>query len=277
MKLDRPKYKNYEPEEFPTEKDGFDVVELKYDGWWAQVVLEGREWSVYSRTGELKRWGTLRRAYKRTVIHGEWVFGTEWAQQHLEYQDQIAAFGMTELEGEDITDWPGSRMRFVLSKLLFQLSEEDILGGLFLVQQYGLSQAVRLWELNEEFEGLVFKNSGAPWGARFGRMKRAVEMDYVCIGFEEALQGKFEGNGVASIHGGLVFAGDVAPILACRVSGLTDEQRREFYTNPNKYMGLVFTAKGKRITAKGALRHPNFVRWREDKVLEDCTWEGKRP
>lgn len=273
MKLNRPKYRNFEPGHFPTEADGFDLVELKYDGWWGQLVLDRYMWELYSRTGQLKKHGQLSTHYARTIIHGEYCVGTEWATEHPEYYGRLAAFDLAAMGGESTEAWSTRTRREMLLGLLAQLAEEEILGGLYAVPRYPIAEAPQLWAYNEEFEGLVFKTARAPWGAPFGRMKRAVEMDYICVGFEESRQGRFLHNGVASVLGGLIPAGSEEPVQVCRVSGLTDEQRREFYRNPNAYMWRVFTARGKRVTAKGALRHPDFVRWRDDKPAQECTWE----
>ena len=277
MKLQRPKYKEFPPDEFPDPTNSpYDVVELKYDGIWGQLLLEGYEWRLYSRTGQLKKYGILSEPVARTLLHGEYCVSSEWSVAHPEYYGQLALFGATTLEGVDIAHWSNAGQRTAIRALIRHLQFEEILHGLFLVFQYPLAFAESIWYVNEEFEGLVFKNSQAPWGTRFARMKRQVEMDYVCLGFEESESGKHAGVGVASIIGGLTFAGEDEPAPACRVCGITDEMRREFYRNPNAYVGRVFTAKGNRATKNGALRHPNFVRWRDDKYTDDCTWEARK-
>ena len=99
MKLDRPKFHNFEPGEFPPPGGMFDVVELKYDGWWGQLELEGFEWRLYSRTGQLKKHGKLREERRYSVLHGEYIFGTEWATEHPEYYDWLAVHGAEYVDG----------------------------------------------------------------------------------------------------------------------------------------------------------------------------------
>lgn len=270
MKLNRPKYKNFKPGDFPTREDGFDVCELKYDGWWGQLVLDGNLWELYSRTGRRLETGGLRRSYNNTLIHGEYIVGTEWAKEHPEYYGLFALFGVESIDGKPLSH------RHVTPSLACHnaaaaLADENILGGVFAVNQYRIEDAPMLWEVNREFEGLVFKNSQAPWGAPFGRMKREATMDYVCMGFEMSDADRHRGWGVAGVVGGLYVGGFLKE--TCSVSTLTDEQRAAFFQRPQDYIGRVFEAKGKRITKKGALRHPDFVRWRDDKKACDCVWD----
>jgi ATP-dependent DNA ligase len=274
MKLDRPKYKNFKPGNFPTCEDGFDVCELKYDGWWGQLVLENYNWTLYSRTGRLLKTGLLVNQHDhvkelRTVLHGEYIVGTEWAKQHPEYYGQFAVFGL------ENTLLSNHQQRQALFPILSRLEQEEFVPGLFLVPQFSIEQASTVWDINDGFEGLVFKNSQAPWGNPFGRMKREATMDYVCTGFIESNADRHKGWGVASIVGGLFVDGSLVTDV-CATSSLSDEQRRDFYDNPGRYTGQVFEVKGKKITKTGSMRHPDFVRWRPDKRPEECVWSTKK-
>lgn len=277
MKLNRPKYNDFQPGVFPGPESGFDVCELKFDGWWGQLLLDGHQWTLFSRTGQIKASGETRARWERTLIHGEYCVGTQWARQHPMYYGRLVAHDIETAHGTDIGILPNSDRRALLCKLLPMLWEETVVGGIYATEQWQLVQAADVWAHNPDFEGLVFKSSKGEWGAPWGRMKREVEMDYVCCGFEPAKTGKFVGKGVASVRGGLFVDGGQVPDVRCLVSGLTDEQRVSFYNDPEPFVGRVFTASGKAITAKGALRHPAFVRWRDDKSLEECVWSDNQP
>jgi ATP-dependent DNA ligase len=274
MKLERPKFHNYPPGEFPSKADGFDLVELKYDGWWGQLVLAGSEWKLFSRTGQLKKFGVLTEPVGYTVLHGEYCFGTEWSKDHPEYYDQIAVHSAEIVDGEDVRQLDLKHSRAVIREMLGRLRRQPIQRGLFIVKQWPIGSAPSVWKHNEEFEGLVFKNSAAPWGSPYGRMKRGVTMDYICLGFEQSESDRHAGWGVASVLGGLIPAGKDTPRQVCKAGGLNDEARKLFFEHPEKFVGKVFEAEGKKITKSGALRHPNFVRWRTDKKPSECVWQG---
>ncbi len=57
------------------------------------------------------------------------------------------------------------------------------------------------------------------------------------------------------------------------VSGLTDIIREDMANNPDNYIGQVVEVECMSTTKDGALRHPVFIRMRDDKNSEDCRWE----
>lgn len=273
MKLNRPKFHNIAPGDFKKALElGFDIVELKYDGWWGQLLFDGNRWRLYSRTGQLKQQGVLLHPVNRTLLHGEYIFGTEWAKGHALY-DNVLVYGAETIDGTDVRNIANREVRHYISVFLKQrLTEGQLIRrGVDLVPQWPIEKASVLWDQSPDFEGLVFKQSHGKWGAPYGRMKREVTIDYVCLGFEISESDRHSGWGVASILGGLRVNGHLQE--TCKVSGLTDEQRREFFDKPARFIGRVFEAEGKKITKRGALRHPNFKRWRDDKAQEECTWK----
>lgn len=277
MKLERPKFHNFEPGEFPTVGDKapfFDTVELKYDGWWGQLEMEDGIWKLYSRTGQLKKQGTLKHHYGYTLLHGEYCFGTEWSKDHPEYYDQMAVYGAEVIDGHAVREMEHKDVRARLQSFLPGLRAERIQNGLFLVNQWPITVARDVWEQNQEFEGLVFKNSRDVWGSPYGRMKRGVTMEYICVGFEQSESDRHAGWGVASVLGGLIPKGSDTPRQVCKVSGLDDAARALFFQHPERFIGKVFEAEGKKVTKSGALRHPNFVKWRPDKLPSECVWPG---
>lgn len=270
----RPKYKTFDVGNFPSQ-DEFDIVEVKQDGWFSRLDIEHGAWKLYSRSSRLIDSGKLDTDTGKSVIYAEYLFGTQWAKDRPELYGKLAVFGAEFLGGNDLRhmsiDTVYDKIGFFLDR--YKEDAPDILGKCFRVKQHSICKAEEIWEqyvVGENYEGLVFKNSQACWGQPFGRMKQAATMDYVCLGFEASESDTYEGWGVACIVGGLFVDGKLKK--ACRVSGINDELRAEFYRNPQKYVGRVFEARGKTVFKTGALRHPNFIRWRDDKSVEDCKW-----
>jgi hypothetical protein len=221
----------------------------------------------------LKKSGMLKTPIERTLLHGEFIYGTEWSKDNPSMYNKIAIYGAEWIKGHSFHEVPQGDVRDVVSKLIErQLSGEKIQNGLFMAQQFPMTSARHVWETYGIYEGLVFKDSRAPWGAPFGRMKRDVTMEYVCMGFESSDSERHRGWGVASVLGGLFYNGKTLLTQACKVGGLNDAQRADFHRYPDRFIGKVFEASGKKLSKRGALRHPNFVCWRFDKTPEECKW-----
>lgn len=56
-------------------------------------------------------------------------------------------------------------------------------------------------------------------------------------------------------------------------SGLTDKLREDMAINPDNYIGQVVECEAMSTTKDGALRHPVFIRMRDDKNPQDCKYE----
>ena len=270
MKLDRPKAVDISPGDYP-DKSTYDVCELKYDGIFGQLLIDDRSWAIWSRTGNLKRFGSLSRSWPRTLLFSEFIFGSEWSKDNPSLYGKLAVFSAAMIDGCSTIDHTNSDLRCMLLSVVDDLGNEDIEEGLFLVEQFPVHQAPSLWTSRVEeqkYEGLIFKNSGSMWSSGFGRMKANFTMDYVCMGFEESDSITYAGIGVKSVLGGLYHGEKL--VQTCRVGGLTAEQREEFLDNPDRYIGRTFEAEGKKLSKRKSLRHPNFIRWRDDKDPKDC-------
>ncbi len=90
------------------------------------------------------------------------------------------------------------------------------------------------------------------------RQKKMVTEDLTCIGFREG-QGKYRSTLGALI--GFTKEGVEVDVGG----GLSDDERAQIWFNQNLYLGRVFEAEARAKFASGSLRHPNFIRWRDDK------------
>jgi hypothetical protein len=275
MDFERPDFLDLVAGDFAAVPAACDVFELKFDGNWGQVVFDGLTWTIWSRNGLIQDSGMLPFGVgPHTVLHGEHIRGTEWAKDHPDLYGKVAIFGATSVLGQDTTKIPANEVRDRIKFFIERYRGKcPIFDRCFLVDQIPVASAREAWDrfiVNGDYEGLVFKNSKASWGEDFARMKKEVTFDYVVLGFLESDSDTYSGWGVASIIGGLYINGVLE--RRCKVSGLTAELRKEFFDHPDKYVGRVFEAKGKKLSKKGALRHPNFIRFRDDKSPEDCKW-----
>ena len=62
-------------------------------------------------------------------------------------------------------------------------------------------------------------------------------------------------------------------MIVCECSGMTDEERDYFTRNRFSALGSVVEVKANEIMKdSGRLRHPRFLRVRNDKEPDRCTW-----
>jgi len=103
------------------------------------------------------------------------------------------------------------------------------------------------------------------------KVKAEQTVDCIVTDWEDG-EGKYEGQ-----IGALVVSvldentGHWIEIANC--SGMTDAERKQMskLRKGNKILDRVCEVKYQNVSSKGRLRHPRFVRWRSDKLAEECT------
>jgi len=268
--IDRPKFREIRWGEHREIPEKYDTVQLKMDGIWGCMKVGHGQWGIYSRTGKLKADGVLEDDTLHGILLGEFMFGSHWGHK-MGKNRNFYIFDCVEMNSVDVTDMTlKSRITFA-GEMFHRLKGE--LDFIRLLDVYETHEWKRLWEeyIQEYgYEGLVFKDSSSKYSDKnaWARMKAVVEMDYICTGFRDADKGtKYEGM-VGSVVGTLI---DKEVFITC--GGLSETQRDMFTKMPEIYIGQVFTAKGNNWYPSGAIRHPMFMRWRDDKEPEECSYE----
>lgn len=108
----------------------------------------------------------------------------------------------------------------------------------------------KLWEniVTGEMEYGVFYDSGK---------HRAVSQFY--------FEGKIGGFRLGAYQGDKL-------IEVCKIASISDEIRNDATDNPEKYIGRVVEIDAMEVLYKTrGIRHPRFVKFRDDKIAEDCT------
>jgi ATP-dependent DNA ligase len=253
---------------------GATIVQLKYDGWWARVVVKSKIAFIYSRQNELK--GKRRVNLPDCVLIGEFLKGTQRVVAGTEGKHStLMAFDILELEGKETDSLPYYQRLNNLTNLL-----ERNECWVELCETFPIEQSAFLWDKFVEkgnVEGLVYKKKTMPYvGSTVWRRKKQFTMDYVVMGFYEG-KGKHSGR-----LGGLVCGLFVNGVLTEKTKvggGFNDKERKGIWDNQAHYLGKVLEVTGWQIFESGAMRHPNAVRWgdgelawRSDKNPSECTW-----
>jgi bifunctional non-homologous end joining protein LigD len=100
------------------------------------------------------------------------------------------------------------------------------------------------------------------------KVKKFSTYDAIIIGYHPGT-GKYK-----SLFGALLVGQYVDSKLqeVARVSGMTDEQRTTIWKNKDKFLGTVIEFKAQNPTKAKRYRHPEFLRFRNDKNPKDCTF-----
>lgn len=132
-------------------------------------------------------------------------------------------------------------------------------------------------------EGWIVKELDTADGG-WWKVKREVTVDVVVLGSTDAEPGKFEGL-IGALTVGIVCRDPEVPCWeldtgrglvrvreVSNVSGMDDASRREMSSDRDALVGRVCEIECQAVGGKndGKLRHARFIRWREDKPLEEC-------
>lgn len=251
LRTDRQDYKDSTYEE--ARNTGYDVLQLKYDGWWSRVEIRDGHGEIYSRTGRLVTTLQTTPSVSGTFI-GEYLFGTQWSQTP-DRQGKIILFDVWKVENQSLETYT-YRDRYGILR-----ANVPLLGQPFsAVANYPIISYSDVWKTQVEaggYEGVVFRRRLAPVDDIILRHKITITEDVQIVGFTEGI-GKHVGRLGALLcktrHGVEVSVG----------GGLDDKAREDIWTNQSAYLGRWLTIEGRARFESGSIRHPNFKTWRLD-------------
>lgn len=285
------------------------VMEPKLDGFRATIHKHGGKVQILSRTGKSQagKLPIIESIFEALpadnfILDGELV----WFEDNVRLVDDVFAplgdFNKTmrvmgsgavkAVQKQD--EFGGSRMTFFAfdclevqgtSTLHLPQNERRALVETFvkyvrgayvrLTPQYGLSEALYERYVDLGGEGMMLKNTAAPYKqGRSGdllKVKAQDTLDAVVMGFTPG-EGKFADAVGAIVFGQYNAAGELEKVGQC--SGFTDAQRYDMANRPEVYIGEVVEVKHYGMVTDAeleGLRHPTFVRFRDDKRPEECT------
>lgn len=255
------------------------LIEPKYDGLRAIAVIKGNSVTLLSRNGleftsvEHLKEPLLKLAAGRDMffdgelVNGNFNSSSSAVRRKNQTNSDTKYYIFDRLEADEwgaVTREQGHR-RMLLARD-FELNREE---GLQLVPSYRATpeEFMRYYNhfLDQGHEGAMVKD---PMGHyRFKKHKDWIKIkpvNDVDLLVESLVQGEGKYSGmlgavIVKHRGKRVNVG----------SGFSDEQRAEFWTNPMLLKGKIIEVQYHEETPDGSLRHPRFVRIREDKVQSD--------
>jgi bifunctional non-homologous end joining protein LigD len=274
------------------------VMETKYDGCRyrmviddGQVILQSRR--ISKKTGKFVEkqdrvphlLPLLTTGFRGTIIEGEVIAGEGCdctssdvvsimgcdADKAIARQEEFGklswvCFDMLFDCGEDIRGLPESERRKRLVNFFYHTD----------LEYWGVSRryihdlkAVYDTLLIEGYEGGMMKDTTAPYGKGWYKVKKVVDLDVVCTGFTEG-KGKYAGT-VGAIKFSVMCDGHYMPIS--QAGGMDDDTREFMAQNMKDLIGEPMSILAQEITKTKlgySVRHPRFVRMRPDLGKADC-------
>lgn len=271
------------------------VLEPKLDGWRLLAHIQTGRVDVYSRTAKSYsgRLPAIEKELAALFPAGTWVDGeavairvenglviNDWGQAQSALSstagkaeaaaDAITfmAFDLIAYDDIDIRSLPFSTRRAALERIFNGEATERV----------QLNAQVEPTDNNHEafiaqgFEGSMLKNLNAPYasgkrGAGWFKLKATTTIDTVIMGYKE---GK---DGFAGMIGAIIFGqhdknGTLVERGSC--SGMDMRTRKLISKDTTKHLGRVIEVAHMGEMPSGGLRHPQFKRWRDDKLAADC-------
>lgn len=198
-------------------------------------------------------------------------------ERAIKLQDEInvkfAVFDCLYYNGQDIRN-EKYLFRYNLAKDIVSMINRDFIHIVDNVVVNSLEKCKELMnkEIENGFEGIVVKSLNRAYYDKMAiiKCKKFETIDCVITGYKQGT-GKYS-NSIGALEIGYYDIDSNKFISISHVNCGSDEMREEINNNRDKYLYKVVEVKCQEITEK-SLRHPVFIRLREDKDYKMCTKE----
>ena len=249
------------------------VVMPKYDGRWITLNVDkngnGKGLTRTEKpTRDFPNTGLLEGTY-----YGEYLFGTEWSQSYkdgtmydkivlfdverkISFRDKLKKLSVGVALGNIITEHKISED--IYSTFCYTITNENALNNIY-----------KCLVGKEKFEGIIVRSLDKIEQVAY-RQKAQYTMDYIVMGYIDSTSKKYKEKGwIQALELGIYIDGELKNVL--KRGSMTEEIRQQFSENKESMLGTVVEIKGFQIFKSGAVRHPSFLRIRDDKSPEMCT------
>jgi ATP-dependent DNA ligase len=246
------------------------VLEPKYDGWRAVIVIEPTGVVVYGGRNGNRYTGqvpyieeALRGALPvNTVLDGELTHPSGWGAVQSAMTTKGGATGLTFI-AFDVLQINDSDVRGLEWTNRRELLEMIPWPGHTYLTPTGVASAethVRMLDLGMEGSVIKRRNSAYQSGQRTGtwvKLKAIASEDCEIVGFEDGKNGRSGEVGAIVVR--------LPSGVETTASGMTDKLRAEMKADPDKFLGKIVEVAHNGVMDSGKLRHPRFKRMRDDR------------
>ena len=266
-------------------------VSRKVDGVWCKCTI-----TPDGKVSITNRRGKVLHAFEHEGFAGlEAVLVAEWIAMSDTYDGALFPFDVLSFMGTDVSRKPHQERTRLLTDMVdgrdcahtrpCRLAACDMLNKFAaalwdqnsiwyeMVVQYDITSLDHVVDYisrhHDQYDGVVLVHKHSRYNDRpHLKLKNAVSVDYVLTAINLS-ESKYHEGTAATITGALLIGGKLVDV--CKVGNLPHKLRSALTLNPADYIGKVFEATGNKAFKSGALRHPVFLRWREDKLPSGCT------
>ena len=193
------------------------------------------------------------------------MYGQEWANT-FDRKGKFYAFDCV-YRGKSLVHLPYSERYAHMNSVINQSNSSYLCAVKMAPANITESVLSELYQ-NKAFEGVVLRRLSDPYAVPLFRHKLLLTSDFVITGYSQAEEGQFAGLLGAFciseyVDGRLMQVAHVG-------GGFTPKERADFWALRDSLIGKVIEVSYNKRFAGGSIRHPNFVRFRDDKLPEDC-------
>lgn len=260
------------------ERSGKYTIESKRDGIFCAAFSDGEKVRFWSRNQKEKPYGLNNwKLPAGTLLVGELGFGSEYALQlRAQYGfDFCDIHDIIILDYESLMGESDQTRRAILESFVAKLDGPTR-------ERFRL---VPRWtsgfvdKFKAEHEGLVLKTNNEPYTGRGTKVSHWIkakkwETTEMVILSRTMSSAETKNGLIESITCGAYVDGKLKPLV--KVGSMPSDWQKEFADNFETYKGKVVELAHFGQFSSGSLRHPSFMRLRDDKDASECFFEGKK-